>query len=95
MGLCSYYRKFIKSFATITKPLHQLSEISQKFYWDQKCKEAFDTLKLMLTEAPILTHPDPKESIILDTDASVTGIGAVLSQIQHGREKVIAYSGEF
>ena len=91
LGLCSYYRKFIKSFATIAKPLHRLSEKSQKFHWDQNCNEAFGTLKQLLTEAPILTYPDPQESFILDADASGTGIGAVLSQIQDGKEKVIAY----
>ena len=91
LGLCSYYRKFIKSFATVAKPLHQLSEKSQEFHWDQKCKEAFDRLKQLLTEAPILTYPDPQKDFILDTDASGTGIGAVLSQIQDGKKKVIAY----
>ena len=95
LGLCSYYRKFIKSFATVAKPLHQLSEKSQKFHWDQNCNEAFGTLKQLLTEAPILTYPDPQESFILDADASGTGIGAVLSQIQDWKEKVKRCSKSF
>ena len=91
LGLCSYYRKFVKSFATIAKPLHQLSEKAQKFVWDQPCQDAFVRLKHLLTEAPILTYPDPNVEFILDTDASGTGIGAVLSQVQEGTERVIAY----
>lgn len=53
---------------------------------------AFDKLKLALTSAPILTFPDFNEPFILDTDASDSAIGAVLSQNQGGAEKVIAFA---
>ena len=82
LGLANYYRRFISDFATIAKPLHQLTE----------CQEAFDHLRRRLTTAPVLAFPDYSKPFILDTDASDTGIGAVLSQLDDdGRECVIAY----
>ena len=87
LGLCTYYRRFIQNFATIARPLYQLLEKNNKFYWTENCEEAFETLKKLLTSAPILSYPTPGDTYILDTDASKTGIGAVLSQCQNGDEK--------
>ena len=81
LGLASYYRKFIKDFATIAKPLHRLTEQGRPFRWTEDCASAFAELKLRLTSAPILTYPDFQLPFILDTDASNTGVGAVLSQV--------------
>ena len=92
LGLCSYYRRFIKDFASIAKPLHKLTEKSKGFVWTSQCQDSFETLKSMLTNTPILAFPDFSEPFILDTDASDGAIGAVLSQIQDGNEKVIAYA---
>ena len=92
LGLASYYRKFIKDFATVAKPLHRLTEQGRPFRWTEDCASAFAELKLRLTSAPILTYPDFQLPFILDTDASNTGVGAVLSQVQAGEEKVIAYA---
>ena len=93
IGLCSYYRKFIKNFAEITKCLHRLTEKNQVFKWTAECQEAFDRLKFELTNAPILTHPDFTREFILDTDASNLAIGAVLSQkSDDGKERVVAYA---
>ncbi|MBJ5547129.1 Ty3/Gypsy family RNase HI domain-containing protein, partial [Salmonella enterica subsp. enterica serovar Derby] len=72
-------------------PLNRLSETKQKFIWTGNCQEAFNKLKEALSSAPILAHPRPNQSFILDTDANNTGIGAVLSQVQDGQKKVIAY----
>ncbi|CAG2221979.1 Retrovirus-related Pol polyprotein from transposon 412,Retrovirus-related Pol polyprotein from transposon 297 [Mytilus edulis] len=69
LGLCSYYRKFIKNFASIAKCLHVLTEKGKRFEWISDCQHAFDLLKLKLTNAPILTHPDFNKEFILDTDA--------------------------
>ena len=57
LGLCSYYRKFIKSFANIAAPLHRLTEKETEFDWTEQCNEAFCTLKHLLTTAPILAYP--------------------------------------
>ena len=89
LGLASYYRRFICNFAEIARPLHQLSERGRPFKWTTEC----DTeLKLRLCSTPILTYPDILLPFIIDTDASQHGIGAVLSQIQGGKEKVIAFA---
>ena len=92
LGLANYYRRFMKDFATIAKPLHQLTEKSREFLWSERCEEAFRQIKHMLTSAPILAFPDFTKTFILDTDASNEGIGAVLSQVVDGRETVIAYA---
>lgn len=89
LGLCSYYRMFVKGFATITKPLTQLLERDHDFYWDSSCEISMSCLKEKMTSAPILAYPDVNQGYILDSDASNTGIGAVLSQIQDGTERVI------
>ena len=92
LGLCSYYRKFIKDFAKIARPLHKLTEKQKGFQWTSECQEAFDTLKSKLTNSPILSLPDLTKEFILDTDASNFAIGAVLSQKTDDGEKVIAYA---
>ena len=93
LGLVSYYRRFIKGFATIAKPLHHLTEKTTPFQWTVQCQKSFDDLKQCLTTAPVLAFPDFSKPFILDTDASDTGIGAVLSQTDdNGREKVIAFA---
>ncbi len=56
-----------------------------------KCQAAFEQLKRVLVNAPVLPYPDPRLSYNLDCDASAEGIGAVLSQEKDGREHVVAY----
>ena len=93
LGLVSYYRRFIRDFATIAKPLHGLTEKNTQFRWTEQCQRAFDHLKQCLTNAPVLMFPDYSKMFILDTDASDTGIAAVLSQLDdNNREHVIAYA---
>ena len=92
LGFASYYRQFIQEFALIAKPLYRLTERNAKFQWTNEAETAFDELGCQLSSAPILAHPDFKRQFLLDTDASDTGIGAVLSQQDdEGRERVIAY----
>ena len=90
LGLCSYYRRFVPSFAEIAHPLHQLAT-ANPFDWTQEAEDAFQKLKLVLTNPPILAYPDPNHVFILDTDASAFGIGGVLSQKVDEQERVIAY----
>ena len=91
LGLCSYYRRFIPQFSSIAKPLTKLTEKNQGFKWGVEQEEAWAVLKQRMLTAPILAYPDPQCEFIVDTDASAYGIGAVLSQIQNGEERVIAY----
>ena len=94
LGLASYYRKFIPRFATVAAPLSRLTEKNVKFIWTEDCQVAFDGLKVALTTAPLLAYPRETGKYIIDTDASLVGIGAVLSQIQEGEERVIAYASK-
>lgn len=91
IGFCSYYRRYVKGFADIARPLHKLTEAGQKFEFNDSCMKAFETLKNALTSAPILGYPTSDDPFILDTDASNDGMGAVLSQTQNGVERVIGY----
>ncbi|XP_038064778.1 uncharacterized protein LOC119735148 [Patiria miniata] len=92
LGLASYYRRFVASFAEIARPLHKLTEKDKDFRWTHDCQLAFEQLKQRLTSALVLAYPKLDPEFILDTDASNSGIGAVLSQLQDGQERVIAYA---
>ena len=91
LGLCSYYRRFVRGFADIAAPLHRLTEKDKAFSWSEECNDAFHRLTQVLSQAPVLAYPTTEGAFVLDTDASNTGIGAGLSQTQGGEEKVIAY----
>ena len=92
IGLTSYYRKFVKGFADIARPLHKLMSKNVVFHWTDECQEAFQQLKTCLVSAPILAYPEAVGMFYLDTDASGTGLGGVLSQEQNGCERVIGYA---
>ena len=92
LGLVGYYRRFIKDFSTVAYPLTELTHKSKSFIWTEACQIAYETLKSSLISDNILAYPIENGDFILDTDASLHGIGAVLSQVQCGEEKVIAYA---
>lgn len=93
LGFAGYYLRFIHGFARVAKPLHKLTERTTAFQWTNDCQNAFEELRRLLSTAPVLAHPDFERPFILDTDASNTGIGAVLSQTDgDGIEKVVAYA---
>ena len=94
LGLANYYRRFIKNFSEIASPLSQLTKKDVKFSWSKECQKSMETLKKALCAAPILAYPVPDGRYILDCDASNSGIGAVLSQVQEGQERVISYGSK-
>ena len=87
LGLAGYYRRFIEDFSRSTKPMTRLTRKEVKFDWDDRCEEAFQELKRMLTIAPILIVPDRGQGYIVYCDASKAGLGCVLMQ----SGKVVAY----
>ena len=91
LGLCTYYRRFVPNFASVARDLHVLTEHGHVFKWTDSCQKAFEELKHALSSAPVLAYPRQGIRFMLDTDASNTGIGAVLSQVQDDQERVIAY----
>ena len=104
LGFCSYYRRFIEGFSQIAGPLHDVvtacvKESSQaranqlfRSAWTPQCLQAFEHLKEKLTSAPTLGYADFTLPFILETDASILGLGAVMYQEQGGRKTVIAYA---
>jgi len=79
-GLASYYRRFVKGFATIAERLTRLTRKMARFEWTEEAQQAFEALKKALVEATSLAFPLTQEPCILDTDASDVALGAVLSQ---------------
>jgi hypothetical protein len=90
LGLTGYYREQIRGYAEIAEPLHALMKKNVSWRWTDVEQAAFDTLKEAMTSSAVLAHPElGKEGWLLDTDASVKALGAVLSQLQSGIKKVI------
>ena len=77
VGLCSYYRIFVKDFAKHAEPLHALMRKGARWNWDDQCQKAFEVMKHKLTSAPVMALPQDDAEYILDTDASNCHIGAV------------------
>ena len=78
----------------IASPFYQLTKKKHQFKWSTDCQKAFNSLKTALTSTKVLAYPNAEDGFILDTDASNTGMGAVLSQVQQGTERVIAYASK-
>ena len=88
LGLAGYYRKFVKGFSSVAQPMTQLTGKDVKFAWSDQCEKSFSALKDMLTSAPVLVLPEADQPYVVYTDASITGLGCVLTQ----QGKVIAYA---
>jgi hypothetical protein len=80
LGLASYYRCFIPDFSRIAKPMTECLKKGVKFSWDQKCKDAFHTLRAHLTTAPVLAQPDVSKPFDIYCDALGIGLSCVLMQ---------------
>ena len=93
LGLANYYRRFVKGCSHIAAPLNALTRKGVSFKWSEQCAVAFDKLKRALVSAPVLAYPNFCEPFLLFVDASSTGIGFTLGQVQNGKEVVIAYNG--
>lgn len=91
LGLIGYYRKFIKDFAKITKPLTNSLRKDTKIIINDEYVKAFEQCKDLLINAPLLQHPDFSKPFIVTTDASDVALGAVLSQGKIGNDRPIAY----
>ncbi|WMV49938.1 hypothetical protein MTR67_043323 [Solanum verrucosum] len=87
VGLASYYRRFVKNFASIATPLTNLTKIEVPFEWTKKYDESFHKLKTLFTTTPILALPVEGKDFIVYCDVSQSGLGVVLMQDKN----VIAY----
>ena len=93
LGMSSYYRRFIRNFSKIAQPLHSLTQKGTHFEWTAECDEAFKSLKERLATPPVLAFPSFDDDFTLETDASVLGLGVILSQTKaDGRLHPVAYA---
>ena len=102
LGFVGHYRRFIKDFSKIAKPIrevitgleNQSKRSAKKTFveWTEAADSAFEHLKKLCISTPILAYPDYKLPFVLHTDSSSEGLGAVLYQKQNGKLRVIAYA---
>ena len=104
LGFASYYRRFVEGFAKLAAPLHQLvtqltgakkkspRSVGLGAAWTPQCEESFEALKTKLVSAPVLTYADFSRPFVLETDASHSGLGAVLSQETETGLRPVAYA---
>ncbi|XP_076049398.1 uncharacterized protein LOC143030081 [Oratosquilla oratoria] len=87
LGLAGYYRRFCPNFSTVVAPMTDLLGGKKVFKWTPECQQAFESLKTLMSGAPVLRAPDLQAPFILHTDASDVAGGAVL--LQEGEEGVV------
>lgn len=93
LGICNYYRRFVRNFAQKAHPLTDLLKKNTNITeWSQECSIAFNTLKSCLITQPVMRYPDFTKPFLLQVDASNFGIGAVLAQCdEKGKDHPVAY----
>jgi hypothetical protein len=82
LGFYNFYRRFIKDYGRIARPLTQLTQKDRPFDFDDSCRKAFTDLQNALTTAPVLEHYSPEREAMLETDASDGVVSGILSQKQ-------------
>ena len=92
LGLASYYRKFIRGFSEIARPLTDLTRAAKEFDWKEPQQSAFIRLKMALATAPILLLPDFDRPFVITTDASDAAVGAILEQNQGRGLQPVAFA---
>lgn len=97
LGFVGYYHRFVQGFSKVAQPLNTLlqgtgGKKTAAISWTPACQDAFERLKGVLLQAPVLAYADFSSPFRLYTDASFQGLGAVLAQVQEGKERVIAYA---
>lgn len=96
LGMANYYNKFIPNLATIKQQLNPLNKLLQRdteFKWTKECNISFNKVKEEITSEKVLAHYNPEQELILATDASPFGLGAVLShRYEDGTERPIAFA---
>ena len=94
LGHAGFYRRFIKDFLKIAKPLYKLLEKDARFVWEKEFQESFEKLKSHLTTAPIVRAPNWQLPFEVMCDASDLAIGAVLGQREDGKPQVVYYASK-
>uniref|UniRef100_A0A6G1SP10 RNA-directed DNA polymerase n=2 Tax=Aceria tosichella TaxID=561515 RepID=A0A6G1SP10_9ACAR len=94
IGMCNFFRRFIRGFSSIAKPIHDTIKINQRFVWTDEAQLAMEQLKLKLMSPPVLVHYDQASEPTIRCDASGYGLGAVLMQRSDDPKKngVVSYT---
>ena len=92
LGLVNYYGKFLANLSSTLAPLYQLLQKKTSWHWGKSQEEAFSRAKQQITSPTVLAHYDPDKELRLSCDASPYGVGAVLSQMEDGEERPVAFS---
>ena len=90
LGFCNFYRRFIKDYSKITKPLNQLTG-KEEWKWGAEQQTTFNTLQKAIMEQPVLAIPVDDEPYRVEADSSDFALGAVLSQWQNDKWHPVAY----
>lgn len=80
LGMVGYYRCFCANFSTLVSPLTDLLKGKARFVWSPSCQRAFERVKALISNAPVLAAPRWDRAFVLEVDASLVGAGAVLLQ---------------
>ena len=92
LGFYNFYRRFIKDYSKIARPLFELTQKERTWDWTPACKEVFQTLKRIFTESPVLIMPDTRKPFHIECDSSNFATRAVLSQVtEDGKWHPCAY----
>src|SRR4051812_30518977 len=83
-GFCNFFRRYINDYSKIMAPLTSLVRKDVKFIWGPEQEAAFHCIKIAMISASVLIMPDPLKPFYMETDASDTTLGAILSQIGNG-----------
>ena len=94
LGHVRFYRRFIKDFSKLERPLCELLVKDAKFIWDDRCQRSFEELKIFLTTTPIVRAPNWQLPFKVMCDASDFAIGVVLEQREYGKPYVIYYASK-
>ena len=94
LGMCAWYQSFIPHFSTKAAPLYKLLGKRMTFTWTEEQQKSFDELKTAMCSDNILSSIDYRYPIVIKTDASYVGLGAILVQYIDGKEKVIHYASK-
>ena len=96
LGLVGYYSKFLNNYAGISAPLSELTKkgMPDRVVWNEEANHAYETLKVMVSNSPVLRLPNFEKMFILRTDASAVGIGAILLQEHEGHLHAVAYASK-
>ena len=94
LGMAQFCDRFLPHYSEIASPLHQLTEKEVPFNWTPECEKAFNTIKQLLMDAPLVRAPDSRDFFILETDTSDKSEGACLKAHSYadGKEYIVAYA---